>query len=34
MDFAPTLAALLDVDVPSLDGQPIRELLAARNPRI
>jgi predicted AlkP superfamily phosphohydrolase/phosphomutase len=34
MDFAPTLTALLDVDVPSLDGQPIRELLAARNPRI
>lgn len=30
MDFAPTLAALLDVEVPSPDGQPIRELLAAR----
>ena len=31
MDFAPTLAALLDVEVPSPDGQPIRELLAARS---
>ncbi|HEX4994728.1 MAG TPA: hypothetical protein VFX87_07160, partial [Methylomirabilota bacterium] len=30
MDFAPTLAALLDVEVPSPDGQPIHELLAAR----
>jgi len=30
MDFAPTIAALLDVEVPSPDGQPIRELLAAR----
>lgn len=31
MDFAPTLAALLDVEIPSPDGQPIRELLAARS---
>ena len=31
MDFAPTLAALLDVEVPSPDGQPIHELLAERS---
>jgi predicted AlkP superfamily phosphohydrolase/phosphomutase len=30
MDFAPTLAALLDVELPGTDGRPIRELLAAR----
>lgn len=30
MDFAPTLGALLDVEIPSPDGRPIRELLSAR----
>jgi predicted AlkP superfamily phosphohydrolase/phosphomutase len=30
LDFAPTLAALLDVEVPGPDGQPILELLATR----
>jgi predicted AlkP superfamily phosphohydrolase/phosphomutase len=31
MDFAPTLAALLGVEIPSPDGAPIRELLSARS---
>jgi len=28
VDFAPTITRLLDVDLPDVDGQPIRELLA------
>jgi predicted AlkP superfamily phosphohydrolase/phosphomutase len=33
MDFAPTLAALLGVELPAPDGAPIRELLSAGAPR-
>jgi len=35
MDFAPTFAHLLGVELPETDGKPIGELLASiyRNPR-
>ena len=31
MDFAPTIASLLEVPLPDLDGKPIAELLPGRN---
>jgi len=34
MDFGPTLAGLLDVELPDTDGQPIAELLRARPSRV
>ena len=32
MDFAPTFCALLDVPLPDVDGQPIREITGAMEP--